>query len=91
MAGSMTRFGVVVIQNAAALLRRYSVRTAIVHGNMEMIDSFKTAHERILEYAKELEMRDYHGALANWQKEYRELMARCPRPPSWYTGPQGDD
>ena len=36
MAGSMTRYGVVVIQNAAVLLRRFSVRTVTVHGSMEM-------------------------------------------------------
>ena len=36
MAGYGIRYGVVVIQSAAALLRRYNVRTVIVHGNMEM-------------------------------------------------------
>ena len=36
MAGYGIRYGVVVIQSAAALLRRYNVRTVTVHGNMEM-------------------------------------------------------
>ena len=38
MAGYGIRYGVVVIQSAAALLRRYNVRTVTVHGNMEMIN-----------------------------------------------------
>ena len=33
---STTTFGVVVIQSAAVLLRRFSVRTVTVHGSMEM-------------------------------------------------------
>lgn len=36
MAGYGIRYGVVVIQSAAALLRRYNVHTVTVHGNMEM-------------------------------------------------------
>ena len=36
MAGYGIRYGVVVILSAAALLRRYNVRTVIVHGNTEM-------------------------------------------------------
>lgn len=36
MAGSMTRFGVVVIQNAVALHRKLDVSIVTVHGNTEM-------------------------------------------------------
>jgi hypothetical protein len=41
MGMSTTTFGAVVIQNVVALLRRCSVRTAIVHGSMEMIDDLE--------------------------------------------------
>lgn len=37
MAGSMTRYGVAVIQNAVALHRKLGVGIVTVHGSMEMI------------------------------------------------------
>lgn len=54
MAGYGIRYGVVVIQSAAALLRRYNVRTVTVHGNMEMIRHECPWCERIftLEYGR---------------------------------------
>ena len=38
MAGYGIRYGVVVIQSAAALHRKLDVTIVTVHGNMEMID-----------------------------------------------------
>ena len=47
---STTTFGVVVIQSAAVLLRRFSVRTVTVHGSMEMnekLEDMLLGYERL--------------------------------------------
>jgi SOS-response transcriptional repressor LexA len=40
-----------------------------------------SALERLLAYAKELELSEYHTALARWERELSELKARKPQEP----------
>jgi hypothetical protein len=40
--------------------------------------------DRILEYAKELQLRDFRARMSDWRREYIELISRKPVAPADY-------
>ena len=48
------------------------------------------AKARLLAYAKELEIRDYHADLAAWRVQYHNLMMTKPQPPQGYEPDEED-